>query len=154
MKVKEITTALRRHGYKVTPQRRAILDVIARRDDHLTPAGIYEHVHETNSTVGLVTIYRTLEVLASLNLICRVHTEGNCSRYLIRRPAGHHHHVVCSSCGKVADVTGCDLGALEQRLSRETGIKIQSHLLEFEGLCRDCQHSPRVAASPDTNTVL
>lgn len=138
MPMNRMIACLREHGFKVTPQRRAVLDVIAASTGHLTAAAIYERVHEEHPAIGLVTIYRTLEVLADLDLVCRIHGEEGSRSYLMRRPNGHHHHIVCSSCGAVADFTKCDIDALERRISRETGFKIQGHLLEFEGICRRC----------------
>ena len=131
-----IAGILRKNTYKMTPQRRAVLEVITGSHDHLTPQAIYRRVQKKYPAIGLVTIYRTLEILADLNLVCRVHAEDNCRSYLMRRPNGHHHHMVCKSCGEVIDITGCNLDELEQRLSRETGFKIDGHLLEFNGHCR------------------
>ena len=136
---KRITATLRQHGYKLTPQRRAVLNVIALSHEHLTPAAIYERVQQEHSDIGLVTIYRTLEILTKLGLICEVHAGGNCRSYLMRRPSEHHHHLICSECGTVIDFTDCDLNELEQRLSQETGFKINGHLLEFLGQCQDCR---------------
>ena len=136
---KKITTILRQHGYKLTPQRRGVIRAIASSQDHLTPAAIYEKVHQDHPKIGLVTIYRTLEILTKLGLICEVHVGGSCRSYLMRRPSGHHHHLVCSDCGKVIDFADCDLNELEQRLSRETGFKMERHLLEFLGCCPACQ---------------
>jgi Fur family transcriptional regulator, ferric uptake regulator len=133
-----ITEILRKNTYKMTRQRRAVLEVITGSHDHLTPQGIYERVQKKYPAIGLVTVYRTLEILADLNLICRVHGENNCRSYLMRRPNGHHHHLICISCGKVIDFTGCNLDELEQRLCRETGYKIEGHLLEFNGQCMRC----------------
>lgn len=134
----ELTGILRRNHYKLTTQRQAVLEVIAGSHDHLTPLAIYERVLEKHPTIGLVTVYRVLDILMELKLICRVHTGENCRSYLMRRPEGHHHHLVCSSCGKVIDFTNCDLNGLERRLSRETGFKIKGHLLEFNGQCHEC----------------
>ncbi len=135
---REITAVLRRHGYKFTPQRRAVIRTIASSHDHLTPAEIYEKVHQDHPNIGLVTIYRTLDMLAKLELICELHAGGSCHSYTISAPE-HHHHLICSNCGKVVDFTGYDLGELGQRLSLETGFKIDSHMLEFVGLCQACQ---------------
>jgi len=134
-----IASLLRQHGYKITPQRRAILNTIALSHDHLTPAAIYEKVHQENPRVGLVTVYRTIDLLAELGLICEVHTGGNCRSYLMRRPSEHHHHLICSECGIVADFADCDLNKLEQKLSRKTGFEINGHILEFSGLCQNCR---------------
>jgi hypothetical protein len=75
----------------------------------------------------LVTVYRTLDILSELGLICEVHSGGNCRSYLMRRPQEHHHHLICADCGTVADFTDCDLSELEQRLSLETGFEIKGH---------------------------
>ncbi len=135
---RSITTTLRRHGYKLTPQRRAVIGTIASSPDHLTPAAIYEKVHQERPDIGLVTIYRTLEILARLGLICELHAGGSCRSYTIGAPE-HHHHLICSSCGEVIDFSGYDLSSLEERLSRETGFEIEDHLLEFIGLCQNCK---------------
>ena len=135
-KIKDI---LRQGGFKITPQRRTILNAITRSHEHLTPAAIHERVCREHPSIGLVTIYRTLEVLTRLGLICEVHAGDNCRSYLIRRPSVHHHHLICSECGTVIDFTECELTELEQRLVQETGFKINGHLLEFLGQCRDCR---------------
>ena len=136
---RKIVTILRQHGYKLTPQRQAVIQTIASSQDHLTPTAIYDKVHQGHPSIGLVTIYRTLDILAELGLICRVHMESGCRSYLMRRPSEHHHHLVCSGCGQVVDFTDCDLSELEQRLSQETGFEMEGHLLEFTGLCQACQ---------------
>jgi Fur family ferric uptake transcriptional regulator len=134
-----IAGILRGHGYKLTPQRHAILKVIAGSSDHLTPEAIYQKVHLINPDIGLVTVYRTLDLLSEFNLVCRFHASDGCRSYMMRRPTEHHHHLVCSRCGKVVDFTDCSLSDLEQRLSRETRFDINGHLLEFYGLCPDCR---------------
>ena len=91
---RKIATVLRQRGYKLTPQRRAVLSVIALSHEHLTPAAIYERVRQEHSDIGLVTIYRTLDILTRLRLICEVHAGGNCRSYLMRRPLEHHHHLI------------------------------------------------------------
>ena len=136
---KKTEQELRKHGFKITPQRLAIIDTIAGSHEHLTPAAIYERVHRDYPSIGLVTIYRTLEMLAELDLICETHAGGSCRSYLMRRPSEHHHHLICSDCGKVIDFIDCDLGELERRLSEETSFKINGHLLEFLGQCRQCR---------------
>ena len=135
---RKAATILRQHGYKLTPQRRAIIQAIASSQDHLTPAAIYEKVHQDHPAIGLVTIYRTLDKLAKLGLICELHAGGSCHSYTISA-SGHHHHLICSNCGTVVDFPGVGLNEMEQDLSRETGFRIDDHLLEFIGLCQACQ---------------
>jgi Fur family ferric uptake transcriptional regulator len=135
---KEIAADLKRRGYKLTRQRRAIISVLSESSEHLTPADIHARLKGEHPEIGLVTVYRTLELLQESGLLCEVHIGDSCRSYLNKRAGGHHHHLVCSSCGKVVDFTECELDKLQERLSAETGFKIQNHLLEFMGCCRNC----------------
>ena len=137
---RKITTELHKHGYKITPQRRAVINTIISSTDQLTPAQIYEKVNFAYPDVGLVTIYRTLELLSRLHLICELHAGNNYPTYTISN-AEHHHHLICSDCGKVVDFIGHNLAPLEERLTRESGFKINNHILEFIGVCSTCQEN-------------
>jgi len=137
----KIAGVLRQHGYKLTPQRHALLKVIAGSKDHLSPGAIYEKARKEFPTVGLVTVYRTLDLLTDLGLVCRIHMDGTARSYMMRRPTEHHHHLICASCGIVIDFTDCSLNKLEQQLSRKTNFKIERHLLELYGRCQSCQET-------------
>jgi Fur family ferric uptake transcriptional regulator len=140
----KIAGILRKHGYKLTPQRRAFLKVIASQHDHLSPEGIYEKAEQEYPSIGRVTIYRTLDLLDKLSLICRVHSSDGCNKYMMRRPTEHHHHLICSGCGMATDFTDCDLSSLEQRLSAKTGFEVEGHLLELYGRCGPCRETAQV----------
>jgi Fur family transcriptional regulator, ferric uptake regulator len=135
---KTLIATLRKNGYKLTPQRMAVIDTIISRSDHLTAAQLYEKVHEAHPEIGLVTVYRTLQLLNQLGLICELHAVGNCPTYTLSN-SQHHHHIICSRCGRVVDFTGRFLDELETKLARESGFKIDGHTLEFTGICRTCQ---------------
>ena len=135
---KKVAATLRQHGYKLTRQRRVVIQAIASTQDHLTPATIYDKVHQNHPNIGFATIYRTLEILSKLGLICELHAGGSCRGYTISAP-GHHHHLICSHCDRVIDFSGYELVEMQQSLSKETGFRIDGHLLEFTGLCRACQ---------------
>jgi Fur family ferric uptake transcriptional regulator len=137
---KKIASLLSQKGHKITAQRRAVIDVVVNSRKHLAPAALHERVRRTHPAIGLVTVYRTLEMLYELGLICRVHRVGKSRSYTLAL-SGHHHHLVCSDCGTVADFTGCDLEVLQRRISQETGFKIEGHLLQFVGHCQNCQEA-------------
>ena len=80
---KRITAILRQYGYKLTPQRRAVIQTIISTQDHLTPTALYEKVHQDHPGVGFATVYRTLELLARLKLICELHAGDSCHSYTI-----------------------------------------------------------------------
>jgi Fur family ferric uptake transcriptional regulator len=138
--IKNIENELRQQGYKITSPRRRIIDAITNVREHMTPAEIHDMVSRDDPGIGLVTVYRTLEILTQLGLLCEVHVGGNCRSYLLRRPVGHHHHLVCSECGTVIDFTGCDLSQLEKKLARDNHFEIDGHILEFIGRCQRCSH--------------
>lgn len=133
-----VTATLKKHGYKLTPQRREVIQTIVSTQDHLTPASIYDKVRQDHPAIGFATVYRTLKILTRLKLICELHAGGSCRSYTISAPV-HHHHLICSHCGTVVDFPAFGLGEVEQNLSKETGFRIDGHLLEFIGLCQTCQ---------------
>jgi Fur family ferric uptake transcriptional regulator len=137
---RKVLTLLRERGYKLTPQRKVVLDAMAITHERFTSDDIFAVIHPEHPEIGLVTIYRTLNILAEAGLVCEVHT-GKRRSYIMRRPSEHHHHLVCIECGAVVDFAGCDLSKLEEQLAAETGFKIGGHLLEFSGFCRDCQNN-------------
>jgi len=134
-----IAGILREQGYRLTPQRHAVLKALAGSHECLTPEALLEKAQTICPDIGRVTIYRTLDILSRHDLVCRVHAPDGCRGYMMTRPEGHHHHLVCSVCGATVDFTDCDLGALEERLSKETGFEMQGHLLELYGICRQCR---------------
>ena len=137
---RDITIELKRRGFRLTPQRRAIISVLGDSEEHLTPAHIHARLHRRYPSIGLVTVYRTLELLQDNGLLCEVHIGDSCRSYLKRKkPGEHHHHLVCQRCGRVVDFSDCEMEKLEQRLARETGFTIDRHMLEFMGCCSRCQ---------------
>ena len=134
----KIAGLLREHGNKLTPQRHVVLRVIASSQDHLTPEAIFEKSRELDPNIGKVTVYRTLDLLDKLGLVCKIHSKEGRRSYMMRRPSEHHHHLVCSDCGKVVDLTACDLIEAGKKVAEESGFTIKGHLLEFYGICPDC----------------
>jgi len=125
-------------GHKATPQRLSILEAIDGMRAQFTPRQLYERLCKNHPDIGLVTVYRTLTLLAESGLVCRMGYSGRSQSYA-RRPQEHHHHLVCAGCDRVVDVSSCGLGELGEKLERDTGFAISDHHLEFVGLCRQCQ---------------
>jgi len=142
MELNDIINRLHQSGHKVTPQRIAIINVVMESEEHLTPSAIYEKVHRQDPEIGEVTVYRTLNILEEMGLVCVVHTSENSHSY-IGRPVGHHDHLICSGCGKVVNFSECNLPDLEKRLAAETGFTISAHRLDFYGECQRCRAAAR-----------
>ena len=128
---------LRDAGYKITPPRLAVLQVIEQEGEHLDPAQILRRAQSIHPDIGRATVYRTLELLTQLNIVRPIYVGEHGPTYI--RAEGGHHHLVCSTCGVVIDFDQCMAGDMTRELTDRFGFQIQSHLLEFYGLCAGCQ---------------
>lgn len=129
-------------GYKLTTQRRAILNVIVdNHDKHLSSEEIYDIVKTKYPEIGIATVYRTLQLLEKLNIIYRLNFDDGCNRYELNYNSGnhHHHHLICLKCGKVMEVKLDLLENLENEIENENNFKIVDHNVKFFGYCVDCQ---------------
>jgi len=135
-----IKTALRQRHYKLTRQRLSIINELMSSRDFMTPADLYNKLHTDHPDIGMVTVYRTLDMLDKLGLTCKVHAGGDCHSYKINT-VERHHHLLCSGCGAVINFS-CyekELAGLEDKIAAETGFDIKGHMLEFTGYCRKCK---------------
>lgn len=133
---------LKSKGYKLTPQRRSIVDIIIEKEgEHLTAEEIYDYVKERCPEIGLATVYRTVQMLEELGIVGRLDLNDGCSRYeLLHSDEQHrHHHLVCNSCNKVIEVQDDLLDELEQEVEKNYKFKILDHCVKFFGLCKECQ---------------
>jgi Fur family ferric uptake transcriptional regulator len=119
---------IRGWGYKVTPQRLAILRALA-AEQHQS----LEEIRARCPKVGLVTIYRTLYLLSEIGVVRRLDL-GDGPRFELAED--HHHHLICESCGEVSEFEKCPL---DLRRLRDMDFEISSHTLELYGRCADCR---------------
>jgi len=139
----ELRAMLWLRNLKTTSGRLAILEVLRKEKEPLSVAEIESALLKSNpdATPGYATIYRTLEVLAKATLVNRINTGDAHSSYELNFGRKHHHHAVCTSCGLIEDIANCD--SEELNISARAHLKnfksIQSHSLEFFGLCRKCE---------------
>lgn len=133
-----IVTALDRAGYRLTGPRQALAGLIADQDGHFTAAELVAAAKRHRLGVGRATVFRTLEVLEELGAIERLDLPSGEHAYIGCEPV-HHHHVVCSSCGRACEISDADLQRVVRRIGRQTGYRIDDHRLELFGLCPACQ---------------
>jgi Fe2+ or Zn2+ uptake regulation protein len=135
----DLQTKLNQKGFRLTQPRRVVMEILDSAPAPLSPQTIYQNSMEKGEEVGLVTVYRTLELLMDLHMVRRVHGHGGCHGYVSASP-GHFHHIVCQECGKAVEFNGAsDLSALVNRIQQQTGFIIDGHLLQLQGICPDCQ---------------
>ncbi len=131
---------LREEGHKLTQPRAAILHALLQTATPLSPAEIQARGQEFCADLGLVTVYRTLELLEGMQIVRAVHVADNCHGYALSTP-GHTHHLVCERCHAVVEIEGCGLGEFLDSLAASTGYRITGHWLELSGLCANCQRN-------------
>ena len=120
---------------RMTRQRRAVLAAIAEREGSFTVAELYDSVRRDEPSVGLATVYRTLELLRRTGDVRPLGSEGR-PAYIRCRP-GHHHHLVCLSCGAVEETELCAAPSAAE-LRRRHGFQAQSHEVDIYGTCARC----------------
>lgn len=134
----DIAQKLSQAGYRITQPRQAVIRAILEDESYSSPAEVHAKARLHCPTIGLVTVYRTLDLLAEVGFVRRIHSDDGCHGYAAASH-GHRHHLVCRQCGATVEVEGCDLSPFLARVSQETGYAIQDHLLELVGLCSMCQ---------------
>lgn len=139
----------RKCGYRLTTPREAILGVLSKTSKHLSAEDIYLKVHKIYPAIGLTTIYRTLGLLIQMGLVFKYDFGDGIARYELSigpKSVGHHHHLVCTSCGRVTDYTDFIkeeeelLSKTEKQLSKRYNFEIKNHLIQFYGLCDECKN--------------
>jgi Fe2+ or Zn2+ uptake regulation protein len=128
---------LRRAGCKITPARRAVLKIFEAEHAHLSPEDVLKRGRRIYPALGRATVYRTLDLLTGLGVLRPIYLGD--SRPCFTRIAEGHHHLVCSRCERVTEFDGRGVKEIARRLSRKLDFDVQSHLLEFYGLCGKCR---------------
>lgn len=132
---------LKEKGYKLTPQRRAVVDIIIDNEgNHLTVEELYDEVKKECPEIGLATVYRTVQLLEELGVICKISLNDGYNRYeLVHENEPHqHHHLICTECGKIIEVEGDLLDSIEQSVQEKYNFYVKNHSVKFFGLCCDC----------------
>lgn len=129
---------LKSSGYRLTGPRRAVVETMANSQRALNAAQIYDLAREQYPSLGLVSVYRTLERLEELELIQRVHHPDGCQAF-IAGFTGHQHLLICNSCGETQFFEGDNLTPLFDRVEKTSGYEVQEHWLQLFGLCANCQ---------------
>lgn len=138
MNIVKIIKGLQSSGYKITPVRSSLIEVIL---ESTTPLSVVE-IKEMLKTKGLnpnkTTVYREVGFLKNFNVLKEIDFGDGKKRYEILQ--NHHHHIVCIKCSKINDVQmEKDLNKEEKKILKGMGFKPIGHSLEFFGLCSNCQ---------------
>lgn len=128
---------LKEKGLRITPQRIQILTVMMDFNGHPTAEDIQSKI----PIISLATIYNNLKLFVKLGIVEELPYGNGLSRYELHKE--HHYHVICETCGKIADLNFPDLKVIEAFASSVTGFQIHTHKMEVYGECTHCKETER-----------
>jgi len=132
------TKTLLEKGYRLTPQRIMVVDALHSAKRHISAEEIFERMREKYPYANISTVYRTLELLKELGLAAEISMGDGIIRYHAKENS-RHHHLVCTKCGKMFDLSEKELVPLEKSLIKNYGFTADIHHLAIFGICSGCQ---------------
>jgi Fur family ferric uptake transcriptional regulator len=124
-------------GVRATRQRAAISALLDKLDDFRSAQELHDELRRRGEGIGLTTVYRTLQQMATAGLVDSLRTDTGESVYR-RCSDGHHHHLVCRACGSTVEVQGRQVESWAAEVAREHGFSDVSHTIEIFGICGVC----------------
>lgn len=132
-----LITRLREHGYRVTPQRVAIINTIVGHSGHPTVEEVHALVQEEFPMTSLATVYKTVSLLKEIDEVQEIHT-GDDVRHVDGRAPEPHPHLICRCCGTIIDLEDIDLSEIAARIMASTHYTEVGNRADFWGLCPAC----------------
>jgi len=136
----ELKKIVKQRGLKYTEQREIVLEVLLKAKGHLTAEEVYHEVKLANpdSNIGIATVYRSLSFLEEVHLITSI-TFGTDGKKYESNSKKHHDHLICVSCGKIIEFMDEEIEKKQEKIARDNGFKITSHVMQLLGNCSNCQ---------------
>ena len=131
-----------------TVSRQAVLDLLRGKRGHWSAKDIHASLRGDGPGIGLMTVYRTLDLLERTGVVRRIALADGQARYELKPTTkrGHHHHLICTACGRIVDYSDFVseeselVRKTEESLARKHGFRILDHNIEFLGLCAKCRN--------------
>ncbi|GAB6933137.1 Fur family transcriptional regulator [Calditerricola satsumensis] len=137
MDVKTALARLKEHGYKYTGKREKMVHIFARETRYLTARDVLAYMQEEYPRVSFDTIYRNLSLFERLGILESTELDGEKHyRFACAGAERHHHHLICTGCGKTIAIDLCPMDAV---LGQPKGFTITGHKFEIYGYCDDCR---------------
>lgn len=139
----DLNEKLKQNNYRLTNQREAVLEVmLSNRGRHLSAEEVLKEAREKHPLIGIATVYRTLDKLASMEILNKIMFRDKFRYEICDKNRHQHHHIICISCGAIAEVEEDLLNRLEANLE-EQGFQIVDHDLKFYAYCPTCREKLR-----------
>lgn len=137
-RLQQMIEKLKENEFRITPQRYAVLKILAHSENHPSAESIYEKLVSDYPTMSPATVYKTINLLKKNGEVLELEFSEMSNRYDGNKPYPHP-HMICTNCGAIVDPPMDDFENLQGKLMEETGFTINSFRLDFFGLCPDCQ---------------
>jgi Fur family peroxide stress response transcriptional regulator len=134
----EMISRLKERGFRLTPQRLAVVEILSMSSGHPSVERIYEEVRKRFPTTSLATVYKTVSVLKELREVLELGFPDGSNRYDGKKPYPHP-HLICMKCRSVTDPDIPGLEQMAEELGRSYGYRVLHHRLDFFGLCPRCR---------------
>ena len=134
----QMLAKIKGRDFRMTPQRLAIVRILAASDGHPSVDEIYQQVRARFPTTSIATVYKTISLLKELNEVLELGFPDGSNRYDGSRPYPHP-HAICMKCRKILDPEIASVEELSEEMKQKTGFSISYHRLDFFGLCPECQ---------------
>ncbi len=135
-KLEQIVSSLRKEGFRITPQRVAIVDYVMTSEEHPSAEKIHKFVQKKYPMVSLSTVYKTLDLMRSKKLVNEIEVKGE-SRFDAN--TGEHVNVVCLNCGKIEDLDEESIKEIQSRVAKRSRYTILRGSFDFYGYCSICK---------------
>lgn len=132
-----VENVLREKGYKLTEQRRLIIEIFEEKPGPHTAQEIFNLAKLRSGKMDFSTVYRNLELLSSLNIVNKLMINSGVSHFELHR-VGHHHHIICKGCGEMKEIDICPFSGADEDKLRAAGFEPTEHRFDIYGYCSKC----------------
>lgn len=126
-------------GARNTRQRAAVVDILQDIDRFASAQSIHRELTDRGQKVGLTTVYRTLQTLTEVGAVDALNSETGETLYRHCLTDRHHHHLVCTNCGRSEEIDGGPVEEWAKETAEKYGFQLSGHDAEVFGVCRTCQ---------------
>ncbi|HEX37271.1 MAG TPA: transcriptional repressor [Candidatus Cloacimonetes bacterium] len=132
---------LQKHGLKRTPKRLEVLRILSEESAYISPQKLHVLLKEKFLKIGLPTVYRILQQFQNIGIVTSIQQDDNQLYYYLCDCVEKHHHFICRKCHKVSCLTYCDFDNIKQLVADQLDSLAETHVLQIEGLCKECLES-------------
>lgn len=133
-----VQSSIPKLGARNTRQRAAVVEVLRELEKFASAKEIYAELQSRQAKVGLTTVYRTLNSLVEIDAVDALHMPSGETLYRHCESDGHHHHLVCTKCGRTEEVDGGPVEQWANDVASKYGFQLSSHDAEVFGVCENC----------------